>query len=153
MEGSIKKYINRQTGMYMVRGLLALVFLASGIGKLLDSSAAQSVIEFYFVTGFIRTYAYEIIKAISVLEVVLGLLLIWGRYVVTTLSASLVLVGAFTGLLMYLYITGVDLSDCGCFGLLEIKSSIEFTILKNLVLSGIIIGGFFLIRGRKQAYS
>jgi uncharacterized membrane protein YphA (DoxX/SURF4 family) len=138
----MKSLFTSQRLLTGIRFVLVAIFLWSGIGKLLDSSAAQSVIEFYAWSDFGRFHSYEIIKTISVIELILAGLLIWGKYLRVALSISLVMMLFFTGTFSYLYVTGADLSDCGCFGLLAIKSSIETTILKNLILSFLIVVGF-----------
>lgn len=136
-----------------IRILLGLLFLASGIGKLIDASDARYLVEllaseFYWLIE----YANPIIIGTSLLELFLAVLLIWGKNIKAALWGSLALVSVFTVTLGYFYLQGMSIENCGCFGALGIGGGLEATLIRNGVLLLLIVGALSLgwIKRRKD---
>jgi len=132
-----------------IRILLGLIFLASGVGKLIDSSDARYLVEllaseFYWLIE----YADPIVIGTSLLELVLAILLLWGRKLKISLWASLGLVSTFTIVLGHFYLQGMSIESCGCFGALGIGGGLEATLIRNGILLLLIIGAFLLMKSR-----
>jgi uncharacterized membrane protein YphA (DoxX/SURF4 family) len=128
-----------------IRILLGLLFIASGLGKLIDSSDARYLVEllaseFYWLIE----YANPIVIGTSLLELVLAVFLIWGKKVRAALWGSLFLVSVFTVTLGYFYMQGMSIESCGCFGALGIGGGLEATLIRNGVLLILILGGLSL---------
>lgn len=131
-----------------IRILLGLIFLASGIGKLIDSSDALYLVEllaseFYWLIE----YANPIVIGTSLLELLFAVLLLWGRKLKTALWGSLALVSVFTITLGYFYLQGMSIASCGCFGALGIGGGLTATLIRNGVLLILITAGLFLYPG------
>lgn len=134
-----------------IRYLLGIIFLLSGIGKLIDSSDARYLVELMASRFFVLIeYASSIIYTISIVEIILAVLLIWGKQLKSTLAGSFLLVSIFSSVLGYFYVQGQSIENCGCFGALGIGGGLEATLLRNLVLFVLIIIAFILSMGKTQ---
>ena len=91
-------------------------------------------------------YAKPIVTATSVIELILAVLLLWGKYLKTALTGTLVMLLAFSSVLGYFYMQGMSVESCGCFGAFGFASGIEVTLARNLILSLMVIGGFILAK-------
>lgn len=128
-----------------IRILLGLIFLASGVGKLLDSSDARYLVEllaseFYWLIE----YADPIVIGTSLIELFLAFLLLWGKKIKFSLWSSLAMVSVFTIVLGYFYLQGMNIESCGCFGALGIGGGLTTTLIRNGILLILITGGLIL---------
>lgn len=144
----MQKYI-----LLTIRILLGLLFLASGVSKLIDASDARYLVEllaseFYWLIE----YANPIVIGTSLLELLFAALLLWGKKLKAALWGSLALVSVFTIILSYFYLQGMSIASCGCFGALGIGGGLEATLIRNGVLLILILGGLLLgwLKGRKE---
>ena len=142
----------RRTGLTAIRYILGILFLVSGIGKLIDSNDARYLVELmatkYY---FLIEYTGLIVISVSIIDLIIAIFLLWGRYLKTALAASLLRICSFSGVLGYFYIQGQNVAKCGCFGAFGGGGGLGFTLIRNLVLLALIIGGFILIeRDSKQ---
>lgn len=134
-----------KTALTTIRIILGAVFLLSGVGKLINPSDAQYLVEllaseFYWLIE----YAGPIVIATSVIELILGSFLLWGRYLKWALAGTLIMLVGFSSVLGYFYMQGTSVESCGCFGAFGFASGIEVTLLRNLVLGLLVIGAFVL---------
>lgn len=136
----------RHTGLIAIRYILGILFLLSGIGKLIDSSDARYLVELAATEYYVLIeYADLIIISVSVAELVIAAFLLWGRYLKIALSASLLLIFFFSVVLGYFYLQGQTVASCGCFGAFGGGGGLGFTLIRNLGLLALVIGGFILI--------
>ncbi len=115
--------------------LIGLVFLASGLLKLLDPVGTGLIVSEYFKffhLGFLQGTAKALGMALSLVEAITGAALISGVFRKTTAIVTSVLVVFFTIITLILWIAKPEM-DCGCFGE-AIHLSHGQTLLKNLVL-------------------
>ncbi len=122
----------------ILRILLGVTFLFSGYTKfvapgffeitLMDQGLAPS-----------RFFAAQLARLFIGLEFALGILILFPFYTKQLMLISIVLLGSFTGHLIYLWAIG-DSENCGCFGEMISMTPGE-SILKNLVLIAV---SFFL---------
>lgn len=131
-----------------IRFGIGILFLASGIGKLINSTDARFLVElmatkFYWLIEYVEL----IVMLTSALELVIALLLLWGRYLLSAFTAALMMLLGFTGILGYFYLQGMNVENCGCFGALGFASGLDFTLLRNLVLIALITGAYLLMPG------
>lgn len=128
-----------------IRYLLGIIFLLSGIGKLIDSSDARYLVELMATRYFVLIeYASSIVYTISIVEIILAGFLIWGKYLKSALAGSFLLVSIFSSVLGYFYMQGQSIENCGCFGALGIGGGLEATLLRNLILFVLIITALIL---------
>lgn len=117
-------------------GLLALVFVSAGLGKLFHvSDFARTIADFGLVTpGFERPLAIglPLLEIGSAIALVLGL-----RGALALITAQLLL---FVAVLVYGLWLGLDV-DCGCFGPGEahglLGTSLESALVRDLILLGL----------------
>lgn len=133
--------------LIVIRLLLGIIFLLSGIGKLINASDAQYLVEL-LATKFYWLIEYSglIVTSTSIIELVLAGFLLWGKYLKWALSGSLILLLGFTGVLSHFYFQGMSVESCGCFGAFGFTSGIEFTLIRNLFLMTLTIGAFVVMR-------
>jgi uncharacterized membrane protein YphA (DoxX/SURF4 family) len=134
-----------------VRILLGLVFLASGIGKLISGSEAQYLVELLATEFYwLIEYSSLIVTVTSVLELAIAVFLLWGRYLKWALGGALLMLVGFSSVLSYFYLQGMSVENCGCFGALGFASGLEFTLLRNGVLVLLVIGAYILSVGARE---
>lgn len=144
----------KKLSLTVIRYLLGIIFLLSGVGKLIDSSNARYLVELLATKFYwLIEYAEPIVIGTSLLELLLAILLLWGKQLKSALWGSLALVTAFTITLGYFYLQGMSVENCGCFGALGIGGGLEATLLRNAVLLVLIIGGLVLSRGNIERNS
>ena len=115
--------------------LIGLVFLASGLLKLLDPVGTGLIVSEYFKffhLGFLQGTAKALGMVLSLVEAITGAALISGVFRKTTAIVTSILVVFFTIITLILWIVKPEM-DCGCFGE-AIHLSHGQTLLKNLVL-------------------
>jgi len=134
-----------------IRIILGLLFLVSGVGKLINSSDAQYLVELLATKFFwLIEYKYAIVITVTIIELILSVLLLWGRYLKTALIGSFILLLSFTTVLAYFYVNGMTVEECGCFGAFGGGGGTEFTLIRDLVLIGLVVAGFLLAKKQKQ---
>ena len=115
--------------------LIGLVFLASGLLKLLDPVGTGLIVSEYFKffhLGFLQGTAKALGMVLSLVEATTGAALISGVFRKTTAVVTSVLVVFFTIVTLILWIANPEM-DCGCFGE-AIHLTHGQTLLKNVVL-------------------
>jgi hypothetical protein len=141
----------RHIGLTAIRYILGILFLLSGIGKLIDSSDARYLVELAATEYYaLIEYTGLIIITVSVAELAIAVFLLWGRYLKTALAASMLLLGFFTTVLGYFYLQGQTVASCGCFGAFGGGGGLGFTLIRNLVLLALVVGGFMLLAPKTQ---
>ncbi|SMO91055.1 MauE/DoxX family redox-associated membrane protein [Fodinibius sediminis] len=137
---------HKHTILTTLRILLGLVFLASGIGKLISGSEAQYLVELLATKFYwLIEYSSLIVILTSVAELVIALFLLWGRQLKGALGGALLMLVGFSSVLSYFYLQGMNVENCGCFGALGFASGLEVTLLRNALLITCIIGAGLLI--------
>jgi putative oxidoreductase len=117
--------------------LIAAVLIFSGISKIMDP---MPLIETFKLVAMIPEEVCIIIAAVlSLLEIGLGLLLMFRCKPKLVLSVTLVLFAVFLAFSIYGTIVGMN-NDCGCFGRI-IKSEIGWKMVgRNIIILLAIIG-------------
>ena len=115
--------------------LIGLVFLASGLLKLLDPVGTGLIVGEYFKffhLGFLQGASKGFGMFLSLLEAVTGAALVSGVYRRLTAAVAAILVLVFTVITFILWIANPEM-DCGCFGE-AVHLTHGQTLLKNVVL-------------------
>lgn len=133
----------RTCSLWSVRGLLALLFAVSGVGKLIDGQSAVHLTRSILDGAVGPAGAHGLVVAVSGAEVVLSGLLIWGRRLRWALGVSFGIVAGFTVGLATL-LGGEGVAPCGCFGAFSLGLSLEATILRNLGVLALVLVGYLL---------
>ena len=133
-----KSYANKT--LVVIRYILGILFLVSGIGKLISTRYLVELLatEFYWLIE----YADFIVITTSIIELVLAILLIWNKYLEWALTSSLAMLISFSSVLSYFYFQGMTIENCGCFGAFGFASGLEFTLIRNLILIALTITAF-----------
>ena len=138
------KYL--RNSLLAIRIILGIVFLLSGIGKLINASDARYLVELLATQYYwLIEYSNFIVMTTSIAEVVLAVLLLWGKYLRSALTGVLILLAGFSAVLSYFYLQGMSVESCGCFGAFGFASGIEFTLIRNIVLMLLAVAAFLLI--------
>lgn len=123
--------------------LIGLVFLTSGLLKLLDPVGTGLIVTEYlkfFHVGFLQGGAKVFGMVLSLVEAITGAALIAGVYRKFTAIVTSLLIVFFTAITVVLWLANPDM-DCGCFGEAIHLTHWE-TLLKNLVLLALALLAF-----------
>lgn len=147
-----KSYAN--IALTTIRIIIGILFLVSGIGKLINDSDARFLVELLATEVYwLIEYAGAIVIMTSLVELVLAVLLLWNKYLKTALAGTLVMLISFSSVLSYFYFQGMTVESCGCFGAFGFSSGLEFTLVRNMVLILLTITAFILILKAPQPSS
>lgn len=145
-------YLNK--ALLVIRLLLGVLFLISGIGKLISGSEARYLVELLATEYYsLIEYANFIVITTSVIELFLAVLLIWNKILQWALAGTLVMFSGFSSVLLYFYLQGMSVENCGCFGAFGFASGLEFTLIRNAVLILLTIIAFALSVKTKSSQS
>jgi len=133
----------RTYSLWSVRGLLALLFAVSGLGKLIDGQSAAHLTRTILDGTVGPAEAHGLVVAVSGTEVVLSGLLALGWWPRWIFGISFGLVAGFTMGLATL-LGGAGVASCGCFGAFSLGLSLEATLLRNLGVLALALVGFLL---------
>lgn len=115
-----------------VAGLLALVFLATGLGKLLDLPGFAAVLGDYRL--FPEALLLPLAVGVTLAELAIGIgLLLPGARRVAAAGAALLAAGN-AAVLSLTWLRGIPLANCGCFGVFLARPLTAWTPLEDLVL-------------------
>lgn len=121
------------SGLVALRILLGVIFVMSGVGKMLDVSGFISAVMRY---GLLPSWlVVPFSSAVPLVELALGGMLVVGRW--TSISSGLLAVTLllFTGAELYAYLNGVFVaSECGCFGKLLHRPTDKLSFMENGIL-------------------
>ena len=141
--------------------LIGLVFLASGLLKLLDPVGTGLIVSEYFKffhLGFLQGTAKGFGMFLSLLEAITGAALISGVYRRLTAAVTSLLLVFFTTVTVILWIANPDM-DCGCFGE-AVHLTHGQTLVKNLILLALALVAFIPFqtfgvarKGKKVAFA
>ena len=123
--------------------LIGLVFLASGLLKLLDPVGTGLIVSEYFKffhVGFLQGTAKALGMVLSLVEAITGAALVSGVYRRLTAAVTSLLIVFFTAITVILWIANPAM-DCGCFGE-AVHLTHGQTLLKNLVLLALAVIAF-----------
>jgi hypothetical protein len=136
--GRIRRY-----SLWGVRGLLALLFAASGVGKFIDAQNAVHLTRTILGGAVGPAEAQVLVVTVSGAEVVLSGLLVSGWWLQWIFGLSFGLVAGFT-LGLATLLGGEGVATCGCFGAFGLGLSLETTLLRNLVVLALVLVGTLL---------
>jgi len=142
----------KKNGLLVLRIFVGLVFLISGLGKLIDTGYVNYALVRLLASHFywLIEYAAPIVIAISIIELIIAAFLFWGKKLKWALSAALVLLLIFSGVMGYFYWQGMQVQSCGCFGAFGFGGGLGFSLLKNLVLIACIIAAYLLMPSKNR---
>lgn len=134
-----------------IRFFLGVLFLVSGIAKILNNEDAKYLVElmaseFYWMIE----YRSELVIAMTIIELILAVFLLIGKQLRLALGAAFLFVAGLSSVLIYLYFQGYNVESCGCFGNLIPIDGLGVTIVKNIILLALITVGFVFTFPKKE---
>lgn len=121
--------------LVVVRYALGIILLVSGVGKLIDSSAAVHFLE-YLLSTMNKPFPVApqtLMLVLSLVEIVLSVLFLTGRFLKPAMFVTSILLGAFTVILAGA--SGDNSApSCGCSGVFDFGMPIEMALGRNIVL-------------------
>lgn len=140
--------------LLFTRIFVGLVFLASGIGKLIDRSDAIYLVEMLSTQIYwLIEYRNLIAFGLTTLELILAVLLLLGKWKRLSLFVSFFFIFGLSSVLVYLTFQGFVIESCGCFGALDLFTGLPATLAKNVVLLIVISFGIRSYRKLKNTIS
>jgi Methylamine utilisation protein MauE len=119
-----------RTGRYILRFLIAALFLFAAVAKLLDPGAFAQQIANYQLTPWPLTAGLAVL--LPALELCVGLCLLFGRWESGALVWTAILLAIFSAALITAIARGLSI-DCGCFGRSVENTGTIWPLIRNLV--------------------
>ncbi len=113
----------------VLRFFFALLLLASAVGKLLDIHGFAAVVGTYQV--FPETLLLPAALALSLVELALGFALVWGTRLVAAALLTVLLHAGYFAWLGLAYLRGLQIANCGCFGVFWPRPLTPWTFLED----------------------
>ena len=127
------------------RYFLGLLFVSTGIGKLLDNRGFAEIIASYKL-GIAHEFLLPIGLAFSLVELWVGLNLLRGRALPTNALMTLMFHLGYASLATVTLYRDISLNNCGCFGVFWARPLTQMTVVEDLMLSGISLCYCLLLR-------
>lgn len=109
------KYHIRHISYWFLRVLIGIILLSTGVGKAADVPGFVSVIRTYE-TGLIYNARWVVAILIVVIEIALGLSILFGWRIKRGALLSVLLNAGYFIFLSITLLRGVYVPNCGCFG-------------------------------------
>lgn len=136
-----------QSLLLLSRYFLGLLFVSTAIGKLLDNRGFAHVIDTYQL-GIPNNALLGLALLISLVELLIGINILRGRALSSSVLATLGFHLGYASLAFVTLLRGISLSNCGCFGVFLARSLKWPTVGEDLVLAGISLFCWLLLRKR-----
>ena len=127
------------------RYFLALLFLATGTGKLLDNRGFARVLASYQF-GLSETLLLPLALVISLTELAIGINILLGRGLSQNILATLCFHLAYASLAVTTLLRGISLANCGCLGVFLARPLRWMTVAEDLMLAAISLVCWLLLR-------
>ena len=125
----------RSFSVWVLRLLLGGVLLASGIGKLLDEAGFVEVLQTYRL-GLPGFALWPLALAVSAVETVTGSLILVGRRLRPAAWVALAINAVYFLVLAASLLRGLELDNCGCFGVYAARPLRWYSPFEDLALLG-----------------
>ena len=130
----------KKKALMFLRFLFGVLFVVTSIGKLLDNRGFAAVLETYqlFPSGILLPFGLFI----SLSELLLGIFILWGKNLFRCALLNFGIQVAYLTLAITSNLRGLDIPNCGCFGVFLARPMTLWTIVENAVLV-ILAGGLW----------
>jgi uncharacterized membrane protein YphA (DoxX/SURF4 family) len=136
--------------LFMIgRFFLAILFISTAIGKLLDNRGFALVIDSYQL-GIPESNLLGLALSISLLELIIGINILFGRALQMSIFSTLIVHLSYAVLAFFTLQRGISLSNCGCFGIFWARPLKSMSVVEDLVLAGISLTCWLLLRKRRS---
>lgn len=136
---------NRVLGQCL-RFFIAIVLLTTGLGKALDIPGFVEVLITY--QAFAEWMLYPIAIGMTATELIISIWLFSGKRIAEAALASLALHTIFTLWATATYLRGIDIPNCGCFGVFLARPLDGWTIFEDLVM--VAFSGWLFVLKRRE---
>lgn len=137
--------------LLVIRYALGTILLVSGVGKLIDASAAVHFLEYLLsvMNTTLPVASQPLLLGLSVLEIMLGVAFLSGRFLKPALFGTGVLLVAFT-VVLALASGDSSVPTCGCSGALDFGMPLEMALGRNIVLMAMIAFAWYRLPQTKE---
>jgi uncharacterized membrane protein YphA (DoxX/SURF4 family) len=136
-----------KTILLISRYFLAVLFISTAIGKLLDNRGFAHVIDTYQL-GIPNNALLELALFISLLELLIGINILRGRALRVNVLATFVFHLGYAGLAFITLLRSITLANCGCFGVFLARPLSWATVVEDLVLATVSLTCWLLLKKR-----
>lgn len=140
--------IKYKKGTNGIRFFIAVVLLATGVGKALDIPGFVSVLVTY--QAIPEWGLYPVALGMTGTELVLSVWLFSGWRLPEAALAALALHVVFTLWTAATLLRGIDVPNCGCFGVFLARPLDGWTVVEDLVMVALCLGLFYSASARRR---
>ena len=134
--------------LIVIRYFLGVLFVATGIGKLLDNRAFAEIIATYQLP-VPESLLLPLALGIALLEFTIGLNLLWGRRLRSSVLATLCFHSVYTALAFTTLLREIPIENCGCFGAFLARPLRWSSVAEDVALMAVSALGLRLLAGVK----
>ena len=134
--------------LIVIRYFLGVLFVATGIGKLLDNRAFAEIIATYQLPVPERLLL-PLALGIALLEFTIGLNLLSGRRLRSFVLATLCFHSVYTALAIMTLLREIPIENCGCFGAFLARPLRWSSVAEDVALVAVSALGLRLLKGVK----
>ncbi len=129
------------------RYFLAVLFISTAIGKLLDNRGFAHVIDTYQL-GIPNNALLGLALFLSLLELLIGINILRGLALRLNVCTTLAFHLGYASLAFVTLLRGIALSNCGCFGVFLARPLSWATVVEDLVLATVSLTCWLLLKKR-----
>ncbi len=135
--------LNSNLLVWFIRIFLGVLISAAGFGKLLDITGFTTIIENYRL-GLPKRLLRPTAIIVSTFELAVGLAILTGFHLRGAAALSIVMHSGYFVLLTFSLLRGLELKNCGCFGVFFARPLRWYSPIEDLVLIYLSFGLYML---------
>jgi hypothetical protein len=133
----------------IARILVGLVLIATGVGKALDIQGFIGVVNTYQITHGLLSVSVGYL--LPFFEIILGAALLSKWKLPTTARVAVLMHAGFTIMLITTLLRGIDVPNCGCFGVFLARPLTWWTVIEDLAMLALAV--IILRQAKKQLFT
>jgi len=130
----------------ILRYFFGIIYIVSSIGKLLDNRGFSKVIENYQLIPDVLSLPSGL--AFSLFELALGIMLLRNLHILISAYFTVLIQTFYMFAVTLTYFRGLELDNCGCFGVFWARPLTSITLIEDAVLLMMAIAYLFMIKNK-----
>ena len=133
-----------KTAYFVLRAFFILLLLTTALGKLLDNRGFAAVIDTYQF-GIPEPLLLPLALGVSLFELGLASSIILGAYLRQCAILTILMHLGYTLMAIITNFRGIEILNCGCFGVFLARPMTWFTVVEDLILTALSVAFYLAI--------